>query len=76
MGLKKNIAVPWGLYFYTPWIRKNYLAYIYKTSWGAYAFAVRNSFRLFSKRQFINNNYELTFYLRSDFTMHLSDRCI
>lgn len=76
MGLKKNIGVPWGLYFYTPWVRKDYLAYIYKTSWNNYAFAVKNSFCKETMDIVSLQNNKFTFYLKSQFIMHLSDCCI
>lgn len=76
MGFKKNISVPWGLYFHTPWVRKQYLAKINKVSWASYAFALRNSFRAVEQRNNFPKSDSLIFYLQSDFSIHLSDRCI
>lgn len=76
MGFKKNISVPWGLYFHTPWARKQYLAKINKVSWASYAFALRNSFRAVEQRNNFPKSDSLIFYLQSDFSIHLSDRCI
>lgn len=77
MGLKRNIAVPFGLFFKTNKPRRNYLLKINKKSWHKYIYLVKNSFiKGYSLSISLCENFYISerdqyFFLYTDFCHYL-----
>jgi len=73
MGLKKNIAIPFGFYFQTRILRSNYFASINRKSWQYYSFMIKNSYT--KPASFNYPSLVSSFFLTTNFFSMLSDIC-
>jgi len=76
LNLKKNIAVPLGLYFQTTQLRKQYSSYFNRKSWRYYVYLIKDSF-LNSTVSFLQlTTSSDNFYLAHTSAFGFSDLCI
>ncbi len=72
LGLKKNIAVPFGLYFQIKRYKRGYLNSINRNSWERYAYLIKSSLNNVLKNNIIigmNLYIQSQFFLLSDFAI-------
>jgi len=77
LGLKKNIAVPFGLHFQTKRYKRGYKNSLNRVSWEYYAYLVKNSLTTVRRNliPILTNLYiQSKFFLLSDFALIIVEK--